>query len=740
MRKNIAFFISHFMGTERFSYSMGTAYMAAYLKEKGVGTTSFSGCSKDLINFLKKIKKNDIKIVGIPTYDLLFSHARVIAHETRQMLPDVLIIAGGPTATFADEIVLKNIPEIDIAVRGEGEETIYELYQYAKGLKSLDEINGISFRDGKKIIRNPDRSLIGLGEKKGAELDILPSPYATGIISGVEKNIGLQTSRGCIYPCIFCCGPGMFKGKVRYHSIDRVISDLKIISEHLNRHTEFSRVEFWDDNFCLDLKRTRRLCEAIINEGLDLKFHAQVRADRLNRDLLILMYEAGIRGLNFGLESAVPEILRNIKKVGGKSPDLEEEKEYIESIRKRVEDCKKIGIEPVVSVMFGSPGETYEQGMATLKMIKELNLNTYYHSYFTIFVGTEAYKERDRLGIKMRKGDKILPLKHKYPYDVTKIPVLPNAYPVGYSLAFVQTVENSLFGWWDNINPFLKFCKPHFILEDRDQLSEDLLRWLKENMNFFSQVIFRYDKTRPTRKNMKKAKKDFRENLLARSFIVLERSPVDLPGGIKHYRLKTDELEKFPLYCPSYYFAYSFHKAKNSRRTSSSTRTVFYEITSRRDVKDFIENITSSSGDIEKSIISKMLRDDILLSSACRFTGNQCPALKLQKIHVRKNGELGTCENGEPIGVIGDSLDVLKSRLEKLAEKTEKERGCASCPVKDYCARCLFPAPFTADEYCNFMRNTRWLPRILRFLLICYSKRYKEIFMSRLRQGEILES
>jgi len=143
---------------------------------------------------------------------------------------------------------------------------------------------------------------------------------------GTELNSCLQTSHGCIYKCVFCSGPAMFKNKVRYHSIERVINDLEIVYENLGDSTKTWRVDLWDDNFCLDRKRTLALCEAIIKEGLKLNFHAEVRADHVNRELLGLMFEAGIREINFSLESGVPRILRILKKVNGKTPDFREEK------------------------------------------------------------------------------------------------------------------------------------------------------------------------------------------------------------------------------------------------------------------------------------------------------------------------------------------------------------------------------------------------------------------------------
>jgi len=115
-------------------------------------------------------QKSRARILGLATYDFLFNQVKAIASGAKNMMPDLLIIAGGPTPTFAGEKVLKNIPEIDIVARGEGEETIYELYLYIKGEKKLGEIKGITYRENDNIVINPDRPLIGLDGPRGANL------------------------------------------------------------------------------------------------------------------------------------------------------------------------------------------------------------------------------------------------------------------------------------------------------------------------------------------------------------------------------------------------------------------------------------------------------------------------------------------------------------------------------------------------------------------------------------------
>ncbi|MCL5035662.1 MAG: B12-binding domain-containing radical SAM protein [Chloroflexi bacterium] len=768
----VAFFVSNFPAVEKFAYTMGTAYMGAYLKQKGVYSVTLSGNEVDINSAVREMKDKGVRLLGLPVYDALFPVVKKMAKEARRSMPGLMIVAGGSTPTLADDVVLAGIPEIDVVVRGEGEETIYELYENMSGRVSLEDIKGLSFRDGDRIERTPDRPLAGLGGARGAELDILPSPFEQGILTGLEDRAGVITSRGCLFNCAFCCGPGMYRGKVRFHSVDQVIKDLKIIEENTSGKNEITGVDFFDADFCVNRSRPRRICEAIIREGLKFHFNIQARADFMDRDLLELMREAGIRRINFGLESAVSRVLRNIRKVNGNSPDFKKEKQHVEAIRSAVKICKKIGIVPAVNVMFGLPGETYEEGMKTLKMVEELDLEKYFHNPFMVFIGSGLHREAGKFGMEVEFGSEILPLKVKHPYDVNSIPVLPNAYSINYHPVFLRSFESALFEWWDVNDQFFKESGPHVVLEDFHEIDDGLRDWLKSIVGFFSAIIFLYEKTRPRKAWMKTVKDIIGGSLLSGRYDtedfsvmdwmkpvlscmsgtgddirlkaegleaikkiiehgklafpaqVIERVKDKSTGGLKIYRLRSLLLGKPPMNWPEEYRSYPFSKAVTAKNVTGEKRVVFHTVNSRRDVKSFLKEMTDPPEDFDRSITGKMIRGEILLGTSCRFMGHLCPARTLKKLHVFRNGKIIPCISGEKIGSVGDSLDLLHERIETLASEEEKKRGCSGCAAKDRCARCLFTGPFTVEEYCGFVRNAGWLPKMLQFLLLCYNKNF----------------
>ncbi|MCL5035666.1 MAG: B12-binding domain-containing radical SAM protein [Chloroflexi bacterium] len=736
----VAFFMSQYLGIQ--NYSMGTAYMTAYLRANGVNAVSVSGCTRDLLNFLEDLKKKGVRVFGIPAYDTAFSHLKMIAKEARRILPEVLIVTGGPTATFADDIIFKHVPEIDVVVRGEGEEAVYELYKYAEGGLNLDGVKGISFKDGDRIIRTGDRPLIGTGQEKGSELDILPSPFGTGILTGLEPTAGLQTSRGCAFQCTFCSAPEMFRRKVRYHSIERVIEDLRIIDRNIGERAHPRIINFWDDNLCLDKKRIQRLCESIVNEDLKFNFNALIRPDLLDRELLLLMREAGIRWINFGLESAVPRMLRYMKKVNGKSPDFKEEKNYLETVRRVVKDCKDLGITPTVNVIFGTPHEKFEDALGSLKMVEELGLEKYFYNFFTVFAGSEVHRNPEKFDVKIRESGSVLPFDHEYPYDTGKIPVLPHGFPADNTLSFLESFESAIFEWWDVNSPFFKWGGPHIILEDRRKIDDDLLEWLKRTQGFFSRIILKYDRAIPSLKEKRAIEDLLSKNIILSNFsdcfLVVERAAAGGTEDVAHYRLKTGINDNPPSFFPSNYFSYPFKEAEKSRRSSGGRRVVFLNVDSRKDAGLFLKEMRVGD-ETGNPVIEKMIEKEILLACSCRFSGHKCPALLIKKIHVRKNGDLASCEHGCCIGRIGEPREALKKRVAEISSAVEKERGCAGCPAEAYCPRCLFTAPFTAEEYCSFMRSSGRLPKLLQFLCMLHKNRLKTDFSGYIKPRSSLE-
>ena len=152
---------------------IGIAYIAAVLEKNGYEVTVID-CPPLKITYedlKREIASFKPDIVGITSVTVTFSSAAQAARVIKESFPQALIVMGGPHVTVLDEQILNEHPEVDIIVRGEGEQTMLELANMVSStdLKHLNEVEGITFRKNGKIVRNEDRDFI-------QNLDELPFP------------------------------------------------------------------------------------------------------------------------------------------------------------------------------------------------------------------------------------------------------------------------------------------------------------------------------------------------------------------------------------------------------------------------------------------------------------------------------------------------------------------------------------------------------------------------------------
>lgn len=284
-----------------FNYpTMGTAYLASALEKVGekvriIDCSITPNFEKVVIDTLR-----DDPLVGITANVATIKDALELSKLIRENYPHKKITIGGPLPT----VIYKDlIPEyVDTVVIGEGEDTITELVQG----KELLEIKGIAYWDnGIKI--NQRRELI-------SDLDRIPFP-AWHLVELEKYKIPVKhppvvtmiTSRGCPFKCIHCTrvvhGP-----KIRLRSIENIIDEISYLVDRF----KIREIHFWDDNFTLNLDRTKELCEAIIKQGYkDLHFRLPngIRADRGDFEMFQLLARAGFYWVTIAVESGVQEIV-----------------------------------------------------------------------------------------------------------------------------------------------------------------------------------------------------------------------------------------------------------------------------------------------------------------------------------------------------------------------------------------------------------------------------------------------
>lgn len=336
---------------------LGMLYVASYLEKHGIKVSVADPFSDG-----EDPGKIFSDIVGITCMSSQWSRVKEIARDIKINNPNSTIIVGGVHPTVAANEVAAD-KDIDIAVVGEGEKAILRIVE--DGIKS-----GIAYGEPIANLDErpfPARHLINM-KKYTARDNVVPFHWI--------KATTIMTSVGCQFNCIFCINSkgAMFGRQVRYNSPEYVEREV----EELVSTYGVDGLFFQDDNFLTDKRRAIEICKKI--KPFDLIWLCASRVDTLDEELLLSMKNAGCGGINFGVESGSPKVLRALNK-----------RTSIEAAIKSFDLCRKHGVKTYALIMIGNPEETMEDIKLTDKLLERMKPDFIQIGYCSPYKGTVLY-------------------------------------------------------------------------------------------------------------------------------------------------------------------------------------------------------------------------------------------------------------------------------------------------------------------------------------------------------------
>lgn len=276
-------------------------------------------------------------------------------------LPDeATTVVGGNKATMEVETLFERCPNIDIIVRGEGEETIREI---VKGVP-LKDIPGLSYRENGKIIHNANRPLPDILRIPFPDRSLRRHPYRWIQNGVVVTNLTFDTvlaSRGCPYNCKFCTfslNPLGQKRKYVERPLESVMEEIRSITADV--------VMFSDDNFFTNPARSKKLCDLIMASGIRKSFIVQTRIEiARDEELLKKAEKAGFKIFLIGIESPHDRILKQINKGFTQ-----------QQVREAFKVLNKYDFFIHGYFIYGNIGETAEEMVYIAPFAKELKLDS----------------------------------------------------------------------------------------------------------------------------------------------------------------------------------------------------------------------------------------------------------------------------------------------------------------------------------------------------------------------------
>ena len=169
------------------------------------------------------------EVVGLSVMTFQRRTAVRIIELVRALRPGVKIVVGGYDPSLAPEAYEEM--DVDYLVRSEGEVTFRELLRAVEQGSGVDQIRGLSYRNGEIWVHNPDRSPHWL-EDSEIRLPNRDARVLKGYtLLGRQVDV-IETSRGCTYDCSFCSIIEMRGRNFHTYSFDRVLADIRDARDH----------------------------------------------------------------------------------------------------------------------------------------------------------------------------------------------------------------------------------------------------------------------------------------------------------------------------------------------------------------------------------------------------------------------------------------------------------------------------------------------------------------------------
>ena len=279
----------------------------------------------------------------------------VSAVKVLKALGAKFIIVGGSGFTLMPAEIM-NVLDVSLGIVGEGEEAFPELLRRIKDGLPINSLPGLAYRYGGEVRVNPPRKI--------ANLDKAVVPDRGFIENSLYMSEGgcgnLQTKRGCAFACAYCTYPLVEGRKVRLRSPGLSAQEFESASrEHGLKH-----IFIVDNVFNHPIEHAKEFCREIIKRRVETGWSCYLNPSFVDAELVDLMARAGCKGVEFGTDSAVDEVLASLKK-GFREQDIREASRL----------CREAGLPFCHSLLLGSPGETAETVVRTLGTMDEVRPN-----------------------------------------------------------------------------------------------------------------------------------------------------------------------------------------------------------------------------------------------------------------------------------------------------------------------------------------------------------------------------
>ena len=343
-------------------------------------------------------------VLGITANSHNLANVADVVREVKRLLPDVFVVIGGSHVTsFPEESAL--FPQCDVAVRGDGEETLAALLDHLDAGTDWRGLANLAYRDAQ------GRAVVTERLEPSKELDGLPLPDRESLAPERYYTPGMKearattviSSRGCPFNCTFCNVPH----KYRSRSAKDIVDEL----EYCNRELGIKEFHFIDDLFNITTKRVIEISEEILARGLDIFWGYKAGVIEVDEKMLRIARKAGCIRMHYGVETWSDEGLIALRK-----------KARVKDIRRAFKLNREAGMRPIAYMIIGCPHErTPEEILRAVPFVKSLNPDYVVFSLYTPYPDAPIFEEGVEAGLWEKDRWKPFMLNPTHEYDLPTV-------------------------------------------------------------------------------------------------------------------------------------------------------------------------------------------------------------------------------------------------------------------------------------------------------------------------------
>ena len=424
---------------------------------------------------LKDIYSSGADVVCFSCYIWNISFVRELIRDLVKILPKTAFWAGGPEVSYDAKKFLTEMPEMTGVMVGEGEKTFHDLLEfYIDGKDSLEEISGIAYRTGDKIIHNGWREL----------MDLSAIPFVYEHLEKFENRIiYYESSRGCPFSCSYCLSS--IDKKLRFRDLELVKKELQFFLDH-----RVPQVKFVDRTFNCKHEHAMTIWKYILEHDNGVtNFHFEISADLLREEEMELMSQMrpGLIQLEIGVQSTNPETIRAIHR----HMDLK----ILEHCVNRVHSFRNI--HQHLDLIAGLPYEDYDIFHQSFNDVYQMKPDQLQLGFLKVLKGSLMQKEAEGYGIvyKEKEPYEVLSTNWLTYGEVLKLKMVESMVEVYYNsgqfwhtLEYLVPLEKDAFTFYEKLGSFYEKKGYSEISHSRMRRYEILLEYLKEETDVPTEV------------------------------------------------------------------------------------------------------------------------------------------------------------------------------------------------------------------------------------------------------------